>query len=179
MKKIVQELTEGQWRDAESINFWTLDRGKWCECEPCKALGTPTDRTLLLVHRLRQEMDRAMAENRLKRNVYIFFTVYHETITPPTRPLPEDFNYDNCVATYYPIARCYVHALNDPVCTEINARYAKHLKNWTTDPNRYYPQTFYMGALPFLLLIFSMIILFTSLVHFLILVFEDSLIKKD
>lgn len=145
MKKIVTELTEGQWQDAESINFWTLDGGKWCECESCKALGTPTDKTLLLVHRLCQEMKRAREEGRLKRDVYIFFTIYHETIPPPTKPLPDDFDYQYCIGTYYPINRCYVHTLNDPACTEYNARYAKSLKGWTTDPKRYYRGQLFIG----------------------------------
>lgn len=138
MKKIVTELAEGQWQDADSINFWTLDGGRWCECESCQALGTPTDKTLLLVHRLCLEMKRARQEGRLHRDVSIFFTIYLETIQPPTRPLPDDFDYQCCIGTYYPINRCYVHSLTDPACTETNVSFVSHLKGWTTDPPRYY-----------------------------------------
>ncbi len=145
MKKIVQDLIDGEWADADSINFWTLDGGKWCECEACRALGTPTDRNLLLVHRLRQEMKRAMAQGRLKRNVRIYFLAYADVLEPPTRPLPRDFDYDNCIATYFPIARCYVHTFADPACTEFNTRYQKNFLGWASDPERHYRGQIFIG----------------------------------
>ena len=136
MKNIVQDLIDGEWAEADSINFWTLDAAKWCECDNCKALGTTTDRNLLLVHRLDQEMNKAMAEGRLKRNVRIFFLAYWDVLEPPTRPLPPDFDYDNCIATYYPIIRCYVHTFADPACTEFNLRYQQNLVGWATERER-------------------------------------------
>lgn len=138
VKNIVAELSGGKWRDADSINFWMLDGGKWCECEQCKALGTPCDRNLHVVHALRSEIERALADGRLHRNVRVFFPVYAETVAPPTRPLPAGFDYDNCIGTFFPIGRCYVHTLDDRTCTEYNARYAEMLPGWTTDEQRFY-----------------------------------------
>ena len=145
MKNLVQDLIDGEWKDADSINFWTLDGGKWCECDACKALGTPTDRNLLLVHRLRQEMKLAMAQGRLARNIRIYFLAYADVLEPPTRPLPTDFDYENCIATYFPIARCYVHRFDDPACTEFNARYQKHFLGWSTEPDRHYRGQIFIG----------------------------------
>lgn len=145
MKNLVQDLINGVWKDADSLNFWTLDGGRWCECDACKALGIPSDRNLLLVHRCRQEMTKAMAEGRLNRDIMIYFLAYADVLQPPTRPLPKDFDYDHCIATYFPIARCYVHTLADPKCTEFNTRYEKNLHGWVKDPKRHYRGQLFIG----------------------------------
>ncbi len=145
MKNLVQDLIDGTWKDADSLNFWTLDGGRWCQCEKCKALGISSDRNLLLVHRCRQEMTKAMAEGRLNRDIMIYFLAYADVLHPPTKPLPKDFDYDHCIATYFPIARCYVHTLADPKCTEYNARYEKNLYGWVKDPDRHYRGQLFIG----------------------------------
>jgi len=142
---LAQDLVGGEWRTADSVNFWTLDGGKWCECERCVALGTPTDRNLLLVHAVRQAIRRAMAEGRLQRNVSVAFLAYADVVDPPTRPLPRDFDYENCVATFFPIVRCYVHRFDDPRCTEYNAPYQKRYWGWAVDPNRHYRGQIFIG----------------------------------
>lgn len=144
-KNLVQDLIDGEWRDSDTINFWTLDGGKWCECDNCKALGTPTDRNLLLVHHLRQAILEARREGRLHRDVQVMFLAYADVVEPPTRPVPEDFDYEGCIATFFPIVRCYVHALDDPTCTEYNARYQKHYYGWAVDPERHYRGQIFIG----------------------------------
>ena len=59
VKNFVQALVDGPLSHADIVRFWTLDAGKWCECEACQAQGTPTDRYLLLVHRFCREIDKA------------------------------------------------------------------------------------------------------------------------
>lgn len=145
MKNFVQDFIDGEWRDADSVNFWMLDGGKWCECDNCKTLGIPTDRNLLLVHRLRQEIKRARLRGRLGRDVRVIFLAYADVLAPPTRPLPPNFDYENCIATYFPIARCYVHTFADPSCTEINERYRSHHYGWAVDPNRHYRGQIFIG----------------------------------
>ena len=145
MKNFVQDLIDGTWRDADSVNFWMLDGGRWCECEKCKALGIPTDRNFLLVHRLRQEINRARAEGRLHRDVRVIFLAYADVLAPPTRPLPRGFDYEHCIATYFPIARCYVHAFSDESCTEINERYRTHYYGWSQEPERHYRGQVFIG----------------------------------
>ncbi len=136
---------DDHWRHAESINFWVLDYGKWCECDRCKALGIPTDRNLRLVHQLRTEMEKATKAGLLKRNVQIAFLAYADVVDPPTRPLPEGFDYENCIATFFPIDRCYVHRFDDPACTEINVPYFNRYRGWALDPKRFYRGQIFIG----------------------------------
>jgi len=133
----VQALIDGPYRGAEIVRFWTLDGGKWCECEKCKALGIPTDRNLLLVYRLDQEIKKARAEDKINRPVVIRFLAYADVLQPPTRPLPADFDYQTCAATFYPIGRCYVHNFDDPDCSP-NVQYVDRLQGWVADADRHY-----------------------------------------
>ncbi|MBN1417865.1 MAG: DUF4838 domain-containing protein [Planctomycetes bacterium] len=144
-KNLVQELVDGAWREADSVNFWMLDVGRWCTCEACRALGTPTDRNLLLVHRLRQEIARALREGRLHRDVKVFFLAYADVVEPPTRPLPEDFDREGAIATFFPILRCYVHTFEDPTCREFNERYRRHYRGWALDPERFWRDPLAIG----------------------------------
>jgi len=137
VKNFVQALIEGPYRGADVVRLWTLDGGKWCQCQACKALGTPTDRNLLLVHRLAQEIKKAQAAGRLNRPVIIRFLAYADVLAPPSRPLPPGFDYSMCSATFFPIVRCYVHNFDDPACPR-NAHYRRQLRGWATDPERHY-----------------------------------------
>ena len=133
-KNYVQALIDGPYRDAGVVRFWTLDGGKWCQCDACKALGTPTDRNLLLAHRLDQEIKKAGAEHKINRPIIIRFLAYADVLQPPSRPLPAGFD---CTATFFPIVRCYVHRFDDPACPR-NANYCRQLAGWATDPRRHY-----------------------------------------
>ncbi|HEO72625.1 MAG TPA: DUF4838 domain-containing protein, partial [Candidatus Hydrogenedentes bacterium] len=137
MKNVIQVLIDGAAQDAEVINCWTVDAGKWCECEACRALGSPTDRNLLFVHRFDQEVKKAQAAGLINRPVTLLFLAYADVLEPPTRPLPGGFDYQTCIATYFPIRRCYVYNFDDPASSH-NARYAEHLYGWAVDPDRHY-----------------------------------------
>ena len=137
VKNYVQALVDGPLSRADIVRFWTLDAGKWCECEACRAQGTPTDRYLLLVHRFCQEIDKARADGGLCRPLQVTFLTYGDVVEPPTRPLPVGFPPDYCMATFYPYARCYVHRLDDPACAR-NDKYSRQLVGWTENPKRHY-----------------------------------------
>jgi len=137
MTNYVQALVDGPYRDADVVRFWTLDGGKWCGCKACKALGTPTDRNLLLVHRLAEEIAKARADGRINRPITVRFLVYHDVLAPPTGPLPEGFDYNTCVATYFPICRSYVVPIDDGRSPK-NASYMKQLKGWVADTDRHW-----------------------------------------
>jgi len=137
IKNAVQELIDGKAKDATIVNCWTVDGGKWCQCDACKALGTPTDRNLLYIHAFDQGVKKAQADGRINRPISILFLAYADVLEPPTHPLPADFDYETCIATYFPICRCYVHNLDDATCAK-NSDYAKNLYGWAVDPERYY-----------------------------------------
>ncbi len=137
MKNAVRDLVDGRYKDANVINAWTLDVGNWCECEKCRALGPYTDRNLLFVDAYARAIKTAQAQKTINRPIRLLFLAYADVIDPPTRPLPADFDYDMCIATFFPIVRCYVHEFDDPDCS-VNAKYKKSLDGWFTAPNRHY-----------------------------------------
>jgi hypothetical protein len=73
MKNFVQAIVDGPAQDAEIIRFWMLDAGQWCDCNACKALGTPTDRNFLLVDRLANDLEKARSSGRIHRDVMLRF----------------------------------------------------------------------------------------------------------
>ena len=142
LKNYVQAVVDGIHRDGEVIMFWTVDSGttsagKWCECAPCKALGTPTDRYLLLTYQFDKEIKKAQAAGRINRPVAVRFMIYRDVINPPTKPLPADFDYATCTGTFFPAVHCYEHAFADTSCS-MNVKFQKQLSGWTLDPKRYY-----------------------------------------
>ncbi|UCD28537.1 MAG: DUF4838 domain-containing protein, partial [Planctomycetota bacterium] len=142
---LVQCLIDGEWSHTDLVNFWMLDGKPWCECEACKKEGTPTDRLLKLIHIMRVEIKKARQAGRLKRNIPLVTLAYLETLSPPTRPLPADFDYDNIYITFFPIRRCYVHPFADPKCTEINRQQMNDYLGWTMGEGRHYQGSIFIG----------------------------------
>ncbi len=136
-KNAVEDLAHGRYKDATFMNAWTLDVGNWCECDECKTLGTPTDRNILFVHAYARAIKQAQDRKLINRPVRLLFLAYADVIEPPTRSLPADFDYNMCIATYFPIKRCYVHLFDQPGCS-VNGDYLKHLQGWFLEPGRYY-----------------------------------------
>ncbi|WP_340023693.1 DUF4838 domain-containing protein [Paenibacillus sp. FSL K6-1096] len=144
-RRLTDDLTDGEWKHADYLNFWMLDNGNWCQCSHCRDAGNCSTRMILLVHALRKHLDTAVESGRLKRRINIIFPIYHETLPAPDRPLPEDFDYSSCYPTYFPIERCFLHPLSDPRCTESNQELMETFLPWTTDGDRYYRGEVFMG----------------------------------
>lgn len=144
-EQIIKELTVGEWQDVDSLNFWSIDNGEWSQSPECRALGEPTDRLLLMVHGLDQAIDQAIAEGRMKRSIKIIFPIYQQTLPPPTRPLPVDFDYETNVGTFFPIMRCYVHEIDDPTCIEYNVEHWTSFQGWTQGEDRHYRGEIFVG----------------------------------
>lgn len=144
-KNLVQSLIDGAWRHVDIVNFWMLDNGKWCECDACARQGHYTDRLFDVCYAVQKEIRKAQHEGRLHRKVLLASLAYHETLDPPSRPLPADFDYENFSVTFFPIERCYVHPLADPKCTEINQFLREHYEGWATKPDRHYKGSLFIG----------------------------------
>jgi hypothetical protein len=136
-RRLVADLRSGRWRDVEFLDFWAIDNGKWCECDSCRRLGSPTDRLLRMVHQVNQALDRAREAALLSRDIKVFFPIYLDTLQAPTRPLPDGFDYARTFGTFFPIRRCYLHALNDPACAETNAPIWQTISNWRAGAAHY------------------------------------------
>ena len=144
-KNFVSGLIDGRWSHADIVNFWMLDGGKWCECDNCKLQGTYTDRLLAVCDLVLKEMDQALQDGRLQRNVELSTLAYLETLTPPTRPLSDDFIYKNFSITFFPMERCYVHSFADPACTEVNQILLENYQGWTMGQGRFYKGSMFIG----------------------------------
>ncbi len=130
-KGVIHELAAGRWLYVDQLNFWFLDSHKWCESDECKALGSVTDRMLLVIYKLRRSLVEARQRGELQRDVKVVFAMYYETLKPPTRRLPTDFDYENCMGTLFPISRCYGHFIDDPNCTEYNTTVWEQMTGWS------------------------------------------------
>jgi len=145
-KNMAESIADGKWKYADVVNFWMFDTHVgWCHCDTCKAQGTETDRFLALVDVVFKEIDKVRKQGRLERKVLISPLAYQETIYPPTKPLPEDFNYDDCLLTFFPIGRCYAHTISDDSCTEVNQGLCESFYNWSVDSGRLYKGGIFIG----------------------------------
>jgi hypothetical protein len=129
-KNLVAALSAGAWRNADILVFWMLDDGHWCECERCRAQGTPTDRLFRVLAAVRDGLHAATAAGTLRHPVMLTSLAFLETMPPPTRPIPRGFDAPDFALTYFPIDRCYAHALADTACTEINQAQLQDYAGW-------------------------------------------------
>lgn len=117
----------------DAYRVWPPDDWKpWCECESCRRLGNASDRYLLVVHELRQRLDRAVRDGRIDHPIILFFLAYEgsDTFAPPLRALPAGFDKALNWMEVWPINRCYAHRLADPRCGELNRHYQRDLIGW-------------------------------------------------
>lgn len=142
---VVRSLADGKLKHADYLNFWMLDMGKWCQCEACKASGNYTSRLISVVTRLREKITESQRTGRLKRQVRILFPAYLETLQPPDQEIPRGFDYDNCLPTFFPIERCYLHNIDDSRCTETNADIMRAFRPWALDEDRRYRGALFLG----------------------------------
>ncbi len=136
-KNLISSLAEGRLKHADVLEFWMVDAGRWCECGECRAEGTYTDRLLLTVHRVNDALRIAREQGRLERGIHVSTLAYLETVAPPSRPLPPDFDYENISVTFFPFRRCYAHGLADEACREINGPIRAALEGWTGEDRLY------------------------------------------
>ena len=144
-KNLVRSLSDGDWKNVDIVDFWMLDNGKWCECENCKNQGNLSDRLMDVAYVVQKEIQKAQQEKRLNREVLLATLAYHETLPPPERPLPKDFDYNHFMVTFFVIERCYAHTIADPSCTEINKFLLENYQGWTMGSGRNYKGSIQIG----------------------------------
>ena len=144
-KNLVHSLSDGEWKNVDIVDFWMLDNGRWCECENCKNQGNLSDRLMDVAYVVQKEIQKAQQEKRLNREVLLATLAYHETLPPPERSLPKDFDYDHFMVTFFVIERCYAHTISDPACTEINKFLLENYQGWTMGSGRNYKGSIQIG----------------------------------
>jgi hypothetical protein len=133
--ELVRELDHGRWRNADELALWMNDNGRWCECDACRALGPPADRVLRLAGQVARAIAAARRDGRLGHDVRLSTLAFLETFFPPKSPVPGASGF---TVTFFPMDRCYAHALADPSCTDVNQLMESTFAGWTTDPGRAY-----------------------------------------
>ena len=136
-KNFIQAVTGGKWKDTDIVEVWGFDGGKWCGCNECRSLGSASDRLLNVVYHMQRAMAEARRAGLRLRDIRLFLLSYQETLEPPSRPLPADFDFSNVAVTFFPIRRCYHHWFGDPDCTELNRYYDMALRGWTAPGGHY------------------------------------------
>lgn len=142
---LVEDLSKGERSWVDIVNVWALDNGKYCECGACAAAGNPTDQILLLAHDCRAAINAARLQGRLARDVLVAVPAYHESLLPPSRPLPDGFDHDGILVVFFPIERCFAHTFTDAACQEINADMLRSWELWTRNPANPFRGSLFMG----------------------------------
>ncbi|MDX1358250.1 MAG: DUF4838 domain-containing protein [Clostridia bacterium] len=144
-KNMLDSFKEGDYRHLDYLNLWAYDNGTWCSCDECRALGNLSRRMLMLGYDINKHFVKAYKEHKIGRRIRLVVPVYHETLEPPDMPLPDDFDYEYIIATYFPIERCYAHNINDLKCTETNLRLMKLYEKWTDREKGNYKGDIFIG----------------------------------
>ena len=100
------------------------DRGGWCECDACRALGGPganglSDRVLQFVNAVAERTD---AEH--PGRLIAYYALYGNLPGPPTTIRPR--------ANVMPVmvnTACHLHAITDPQCP-VNSRWREQVGKW-------------------------------------------------
>ena len=142
IRLIVESLISGEYKDATNFKLFGLDNGTWCQCEKCREHKSLSYRLLLLAYKLNKAILKATEEGRIKRIITIEIPAYHETLPPPDKALPDDFDYSRIYVAFYVIERCYVHNINDEKCVETNKLLYDRLLSWS---NGYYKGEIMVG----------------------------------
>jgi hypothetical protein len=105
--------------EIQIYDFWPPDGAKWCECDACKNLGSPSDRQANLVRQVKERVKTARPDLRLE------VLAYHTSVYPPEKEkLDKDVLLDFC-----PISQQFDHQIDDPAADK-NADYVKGLTAW-------------------------------------------------
>ena len=132
IKLILETLISGESKDASNFKLFGLDNGTWCQCEKCREHKSLSYRLLMLAYKLNKAILKATEEGKIKRKITIEIPAYHETLPPPDKALPDDFDYSRIFVTFYVIERCYVHNIDDKKCVETNKDLCDKLIAWTS-----------------------------------------------
>ncbi len=105
--------------EIQIFDFWPPDGAKWCECDQCKKLGTPSDRQAILVNHVREAAQSVRPDLRLE------IIAYHTALLPP-----EHVKLDPSVLVdFCPISQHFDVQINDPNDAQ-NAEFVSALKSW-------------------------------------------------
>jgi len=128
--KSIRELVE-LYPDVEMIGVNQHDSRKWCQCEACKAMGSPTDRLHIFLNRLVDELGPVL-DNRV-----LATQAYQDTERQPTKVKPNP----KVVIYYTLISHCARHGWNEGCPTQEKQK--KNLAGWLKHGNKIIVYTYH------------------------------------
>lgn len=144
-ENMMVSLNEGAYQYCDYLNLWAYDNGTWCSCKNCTELGNLSRRMLMLAYDINKIFKSAYENGTTHRRIKLVVPVYHETLEPPDMPLPDDFDYEYIISTFFPIERCYAHNIYDEGCTETNKKLKDIYEKWTAHKTGNYKGDLFIG----------------------------------
>ena len=126
MRKFLEMFPE-----TEVLGINQEDSSDWCECEPCKEIGAPTDRLHTFVNRLADELGPVL-DNR-----YLATQAYQQTGRPPVKVKP----HDKVLIYYALITQCSKHTWGES-CSKLS-NLSKELTQWLRHKNKVIAYTYH------------------------------------
>jgi hypothetical protein len=105
--------------EIQIYDFWPPDGAKWCECEKCKSLGTPSGRQAILLGQVKQSLANVRPDLRLE------MIAYSSYVTPPQHATVDP----SVLVDFCPINQSFNWQIND-ARSDRNAAYARDLSAW-------------------------------------------------
>jgi hypothetical protein len=105
--------------EIQIYDFWPPDGAKWCECDACQKLGSPSDRQAILVEEIQERVKEVHPDLRLE------FIGYAAALNPPEHETVDK----NVLVDFCPINQQFDHQIDD-TSAEKNKNYADALQAW-------------------------------------------------
>ncbi len=133
--KSIREFVE-LYPDVELIGVNQQDSAKWCQCEGCKAFGTPSDRLHTFLNRLVDELGPVLDNRSLATQAY------QDTDQPPVKVKPNR----KVVIFYALIEHCARHGWDEGCPTQEKQK--KNLASWLDYGNTVIAYTYHGDQFP-------------------------------
>ena len=132
LSEAVIKKCENEWKDADILELAGFDTwGKSCACESCRRLGNGSDITLYFLSHVREALNEAHKNGRIRKNPLLTFDIYDgtDTMPAPKNPVPENLIEFGDYGMFCPILRCYEHNIFEP-CAR-NSFYKECFEAWS------------------------------------------------
>ena len=138
VKEVAKSIREfvKRYPQAEMIGVNQHDSQKWCECEPCQQLGTPTDMLHTFLNRLVEELGPVLDKRVLATQAY------QKTEQQPTKVEPSS----KVVIYYTLISHCSRHGWNENCPTQESQK--QNLAAWQRHGNQVIVYTYHADMFP-------------------------------
>jgi hypothetical protein len=105
--------------EIQIYDFWPPDGARWCECDRCRALGSPSDRQAILLKQVKDAVAKVRPDLRLE------MIAYSSYVTPPEHQSIDP----SILVDFCPISQQFDRQIDDPG-SKRNAEYAADLQAW-------------------------------------------------